>query len=134
MANAKKTEAEVKSKNVSKIARIAGLAIIGVLLLAVIIGAIISGSNSSHESKVWDERTTIGNMNAKNYYVMYTDMACPYCSVFSREIMNHEDEFRRDYIEGQDILFEVRVTDYLYEYGENKAEQAAKAYWDKIKK
>lgn len=105
-------------KDASKIARIVGLVIIGALLLLVIIGAIAGGSNTSHDSKVWDARTTVGNMNAKNYYVMYTDMACPYCSVFSRELMNHDEEFKRDYIEGQDILFEVRVTDYLYEYGE----------------
>ena len=104
-------------KDASKIARIVGLAVVGALLLFVIISAIISGSDTSHDSKVWDKRTTIGNMNAKNYYIMYTDLACPYCSVFSREIMNHQDEFERDYIEGQDILFEVRVTDYLYEYG-----------------
>lgn len=128
MANAKKagkntakeTEGEIKTGNggASKIATIVGLVIVGALLLIVIVGAIISGTDNSHNSKVWDARTTVGNMNAKNYYIMYTDMACPYCSVFSREIMNHEDEFKRDYIEGQDILFEVRVTDYLYEYGE----------------
>ena len=106
------------TKDTAKIFRIIGLVVVGVLFLAVIIGAIISSSDTSHDSKVWDSRTTIGNMDAKNYYIMYTDMACPYCSVFSREIMNHQEEFERDYIKGQDILFEVRVTDYLYEYGE----------------
>ena len=114
MANSK---VEAKNGGASKIIRIIGLAVVGALLLFVVISAIISGSDTSHDSKVWDKRTTIGKMDAKNYYIMYTDMACPYCSVFSREIMNHQDEFERDYIEGQDILFEVRVTDYLYEYG-----------------
>ncbi|MBQ3306437.1 thioredoxin domain-containing protein [Candidatus Saccharibacteria bacterium] len=101
-----------------KVIRIVALVLIGAVILALIVFSSLKGS--SNEEKVWDARTTIGEMNAKNYYVMYTDLACPYCSVFSRSIMENEEEFKRDYIEGEHILFEVRVTDFLYEYGEHR--------------
>lgn len=77
-----------------------------------------------HSQTVWDTRSTIGNLDAKNYYIFYTDLACPYCSVFSREIMFHKDEFENDYIKGKDILYEVRVTDTLYEHGEHQIQQS----------
>ena len=89
--------------------------------IVVTLGALLiinMNTPKDHSDTVWDVNTTIGNLNAKNYYIQYTDLACPYCSVFSREIMNHEEEFRRGYIEGKDILYEVRVTDTLYEYSD----------------
>lgn len=103
----------------AKTARIAALTLLGGLLLVLMFSSSLKGA--SNEEKVWDARTTIGRMEAKNYYVMYTDLACPYCDVFSRAIMDNQEEFERDYIEGKDILFEVRVTDFLYEYGEHRA-------------
>ena len=77
-----------------KVIRIVALVLIGAVILALIVFSSLKGS--SNEEKVWDARTTIGEMNAKNYYVMYTDLACPYCSVFSRSIMENEEEFKRD--------------------------------------
>lgn len=95
-----------------KILRIGGIvAIVAVLVL--LISASFAKPTAS--SSIWDERFTIGDVNSTNHYVMYTDIMCPYCDVFSREIMNHQEEFERDYIEGKNILFEVRVTDMLYE-------------------
>jgi len=105
-------------KNFGKIIRVVGLVVVAGLILSLIVFS--SATKPSNSGKVWDTRTTIGNLDAKNYYVQYTDLACPYCSVFSRNLMNHFDEFKRDYIEGKDILYEVRVTDFLYEYGEHK--------------
>lgn len=77
-----------------------------------------------HSDSVWDKGTTLGNLDAKNYYVTYTDLACPYCDVFSRLIIENEEEFEKDYIEGKNILYEVRVTDFLYEYGEHKIDMS----------
>ncbi|MBQ6393727.1 thioredoxin domain-containing protein [Candidatus Saccharibacteria bacterium] len=105
-----------------KAIRIIALLVVAGLLIALMIFNM--SSKPSNSETVWDERTTIGNIDAKNYYVMYTDLACPYCSVFSRLIMENEDEFKRDYIEGKDILYEVRVTDFLYEYGGNDIEMS----------
>lgn len=95
-------------------------------LVALFIGLIIFNVNGkgSLAGKVWDERATLGSTEAKNYYVMYTDLACPYCDVFSRALLENEEEFRQDYVEGKDILYEVRVTDFLYEYGEHKPDMS----------
>ena len=89
-----------------------------VLICGLFLGIIIINSNSTdHSNKVWNQAMTLGNLDAKNYYIQYADFACPYCNVFSINIMENEDEFMRDYIEGEDILYEVRMTDFLYEYG-----------------
>lgn len=95
-----------------RIWRTVAAVVVAALFLIIIVASLTSKPSLS--DKVWDERTTIGNLEAKNYYVMYTDLMCPYCDVFSREIMNHQDEFDQ-YIADNDILFEVRLTDYLYE-------------------
>ena len=127
--NAKKEEAKVaevaegkKNKAVGRIVRVSIL----VAIVAAFVGILVMNASSgpSNEEQVWDMRTTVGNKDAKNYYVQYTDLACPYCDVFSRDIMDNEEEFMRDYIEGKDILYEVRVTDFLYEYGEHAPEMS----------
>ena len=81
-------------------------------------------NNTNHTDTVWNEAATVGKMDAKHYFVFYTDLACPYCSAFSLAVLDNKDEFMRDYIEGKDILYEVRVTDFLYEFGEHKPEMS----------
>lgn len=102
-----------------KIARIGGLIIIVGFLLALIT------FNASHkpplETRAWDARTTMGPENATKHYIMYTDLACPYCDVFSRLTIENKDEFEQ-YLNDHGILFEVRVTDFLYEFGEHRSE------------
>lgn len=102
-------EQEVKkSNNVGRI--IAIVAVIATFILLIV------GSSAVKESpadKAWDLETTVGNENAKNHYIMYTDLMCPYCDVFSREVMAHWDEFEQ-YLAENSILFEVRLTDALY--------------------
>lgn len=90
------------------------IAVIAVAVLFIAIMIINLTAKPKPGDRVWDEATTIGNLEAKNYYIMYTDLMCPYCDVFSRSIMEHWDEFQQ-YIADNDILFEVRLTDYLYE-------------------
>ena len=103
----------MKSRAVSTIALVAIILAIGSLII------FNMSKPQNHDNQVWNEGTTIGKMDAKNYYVMYTDLACPYCNAFSRAIMEHEDEFMKDYIEGKDILFELRITEFLYQYSEH---------------
>lgn len=96
-----------------------------VLVVGLFFGLIITNiGNKNHADAVWNEAATIGKMDAQHYYIFYTDMACPYCSAFSLAIHENYDEFKRDYIEGKDILYEVRVTDFLYEYGEHQPEMS----------
>ena len=114
-----------------RVIRTAAVTAIIFLFLALII--FNANSKPSVESKVWDIRTTLGDAEtAERHYVMYTDLMCPYCDAFSRVVKENLEEFKRDYIEGQKILFEMRVTDFLYEFGAHKTEysrQSAEAIY-----
>lgn len=83
----------------------------GVIFTAILTSA---STKPNLETQVWDTRATIGSLEAKNYYVMYTDLMCPYCDVFTRELIENEEEFEK-YIEEKSVLFEVRVTAMLYD-------------------
>lgn len=102
-----------------KIIRIVGLLTVAGFLMALLI---FNTLQNTGKELVWDERATMGSLKARNHFVMYTDIMCPYCDVFSRELAKHQKEFKRDYIDGKNILFEVRVTDFLYQYGAHKSE------------
>lgn len=95
------------------------IAIVVVVALLFVIILINLSAKPNHQDQVWNPAATIGKTDAANYYIMYTDLMCPYCDVFSREAQWHWDEFRQ-YLDDNDILFEVRLTDYLYEgHGES---------------
>lgn len=97
---------------------------VALLLVAVALMALtISSSTVRNADLVWNEQMTMGEMGAKNYYIYYTDLACPYCDVVSRQIFENMDEFR-EYLAKNNILFEVRLTDFLYEYGEHKPDMS----------
>lgn len=97
-----------------KVLRIAGFVVIISLIGAAIIAS--TTAKPSNADKVWDIATTEGNIEAKNYFIVYSDIACPYCVAFENAIFEHEEEFKK-YIADNDILFEVRTSDFLYEYG-----------------
>lgn len=105
-----------KRSSVEKFFRIFGIIAVIVLIIAAIIASMNNGP--SNAEKVWDERTTIGDLEAKNYFIIYSDLVCPYCIAFENAIVEHEDDFQK-YIEENDILVEVRLSDFLYEYGES---------------
>ena len=97
------------------------LRIIGVVaVIAILIGAIVASMNvkPSNAEKVWDKEMTIGNLDAKNYFIIYSDLVCPYCLAFENAIVENEEAFQ-EYIKENDILVEVRLSDYLYEFGES---------------
>lgn len=100
-----------KAGNVGRIIRTVAIIAVIVLLFVIIIAN--SSTRRMPGDEAWNEATTIGNRDAKNYYIMYTDLMCPYCDVFSRVVMENWDEFQQ-YIADNDILFEIRLTDYLY--------------------
>lgn len=96
------------------------LRIIGIIGIVVLIFFAIAASmntKTSNAENVWDEKTTIGNLDAKNYFIVYSDLVCPYCIAFENAIVEHEEEFQK-YLQENDILYEVRISDFLYEYGE----------------
>ena len=116
---------------IGKIIRVGAVCgIIGALLF-IIIASVTTKPNYSE--KVWDERATMGDAEtAEHHFVMYTDIMCPYCDVITRLMIANEDEFRRDYIDEKKVLFEVRMTDFLYEYGShhtNNSREGAEAIY-----
>lgn len=92
------------------------------VVLFIIICLFCFTANSGENGKFWDEQATIGNTKAKNHYVMYTDLVCPFCDAFTVPLLDHKEEFLANYAEAKDIVFELRVTDFLYEYGAHKTE------------
>ena len=104
-----------------KVFRIIGVvAVLGVLIAAIVTSMTHKTPNSEI---VWDKDMTVGNMDAKNYFIIYSDIACPYCLAFENAIIEHEDEFK-EYIEKNDILVEVRLSDFMYEYGQSQSIQS----------
>ena len=98
-----------------KIFRIIGLIAIVIAIIATI--AISMNVKPSNSDRIWDEKTTIGDINAKNYFIIYSDIMCPYCVAFENAIFENETAFK-NYIKENDILVEVRLSDFLYEFGE----------------
>lgn len=91
--------------------------VVAIIAVVAVFGTIMITSASTQQSiadQAWNDAATIGNRDAKNHYIMYTDLLCPYCDVFSRVVMENWPEFT-DYLATNNILFEVRLTDYLYE-------------------
>ncbi len=101
-----------------KALRIIGVvAVVGILITAIATSLTHKTPNSEI---VWDKDMTVGNMEAKNYFIIYSDFACPYCLAFENAIIEHESEFK-DYIRDNDILVEIRLSDFMYEYGQSQS-------------
>ena len=104
---------------------------VGIVGVVVVLFALLIMGSSTHQDpakQVWSEAATVGELDSPNYYIMYTDLMCPYCDVFSRQVMENWDEFQ-EYLAENKILFEVRLTDTLYEasgvqYSRDAAEAA----------
>lgn len=116
-----------KANTKGRIWRTVAIIAVGAIFLLLLIISITSKPTPGDQ--VWNKATTVGNLEAKNYYIMYTDLMCPYCDVFSREAMNNWDDFEQ-FLADNDVLFEVRLTDYLYEGNNIQAsrESAEAAY------
>lgn len=118
---------ETKTANTSRIIRTVAIVLVIVAFFALIIAN--SSTRRSPGEEAWSQAATLGNLDAKNHYIMYTDLMCPYCNVFSHAAMEHWDEFEQ-YMADNDILFEVRLTDYLAAAGttEHSREAAEATY------
>lgn len=99
-----------------KILRIASIVVVVVLIVAAIVASMNQPKPTTAE-RIWDEQTTIGNPDAKNHFIVYSDLVCPYCIAFENAVVEHEEDFQK-YIQQNDILYEVRLSDFLYEFGE----------------
>lgn len=102
----------VAPKASGRIVRTVAIIVVVCAFVALIFASLTSRPAPSDQS--WIAAMTTGPEDANGHYIMYTDIMCPYCDVFSRETMNHWDEFQT-YLAEHKILFEIRMTDMLYE-------------------
>lgn len=109
---------EEKPKNLAK--RI--LSTVAFIIILAILGFAMIASKVEPKSaeKAWYTEMTVGNPEAKNHYIIYSDIMCPYCVAFENAIFENEEEFKA-FITENDILVEIRIADFLYEYGEAHA-------------
>lgn len=93
-----------------------GVALVVVLLFGVIIASVTKKPN--YAEKIWDEQTITGVApeEVQHHFIMYTDIMCPYCSYATRLMIDNDEEFQQ-YLKDHNITFEVRMTDFLYEFG-----------------
>ena len=92
---------------------------IGAVVLLIFVGIIATTTaKPSTREQVWDEKMTKGNLDAKNHYIIYSDLICPYCIAFENTLVENEEDFDK-YLANNDILLEVRLADYLYEFGDS---------------
>jgi protein-disulfide isomerase len=98
------------------------LRILGVIAVVAALIATIAFSfvKKDGETTIWDMDMTMGNPEAKNHFIIYSDLACPYCIYFEEPIIEHEEHFK-SYVEENDILLEVRLSDFLFEYGQHQS-------------
>ena len=105
-----------KRRSVKKLLRVlAVIAVVGALIASIV----ISMSNKGSNTPVWDEQTTLGKLDAKNHFIIYSDFMCPYCVAFEIAMIEHKDELL-EYIEKNDILLEIRTSEFLYDYGQHQ--------------
>lgn len=105
-----------KSNKVAVVGRIIAIVVVFVAIAAAIIASMSKGEATSAD--VWYEEMTMGDLKAKNHFIIYSDIACPYCIAFENAMIEHKDELE-EYIEKNNVLIEIRATDFLFEYGES---------------
>jgi len=106
--------------------------VFNITIVIAVFGALFAlfAYNSIHGNKVdtttWNDNMVLGNAEtAKYHYTMYTDIFCPYCDKFSDAVMANFDEFKEQYINQKEILFEIRITDLNYESGHSNNSRPA---------
>ena len=88
-----------------------------VAVFALIFVALITNSKKKpdFDTAIWNKNMILGDPEtAVRHYIVYTDLMCPYCNFYAKAIMEGDTEFT-DFLSEHKILYEVRMTDMLYE-------------------
>ena len=115
-----------KEKQSKKIVRLILVAL--VLLVVLVLMTLSVNYKPPVTAEVWNPAMTKGGDDGRPY-IMYTDIACPYCMKFAEAVNSHKSDFNERYIDNGKIRFEIRITDYLYANGkENSKSGGESAY------
>lgn len=91
---------------------VALVAVFGLILVAIITSTV---KPVKIEENIWTEAMTLGDVETANrHYVVYTDLMCPYCNYYAHTIWENDGDFQQ-FLADHHILYEVRMTDMLYE-------------------
>lgn len=82
-----------------------------------IVNAIVTKPDKSYGA--WSSAMTMGNTDADRHFIVYTDIFCPYCDNYSRVVEDNFDEFKRDYIDTNQVFYEIRLTDMISDHSVN---------------
>ena len=72
----------ITGKSWTSYLRIAAIVLVVAALLFLVMFSLMSKPQPSDQA--WNAATTVGPADATHHYIMYTDLMCPYCDVFSR--------------------------------------------------
>jgi protein-disulfide isomerase len=102
-------------------------AVLAIIAVGFVIALIIFNASRPIEADptVWNAAMTKGNPEAKNHYIMYTDIFCPYCDKFSNALTANKADFEANYLNNDQIFFEIRITDLNYLSGHSDNSQPA---------
>ena len=93
---------------------IAVVLVMGFVGYLIVAGAI---SNDKSQKEPWVKEMTLGNREtADHVFYDYTDIMCPFCNKFALGVDEHFDEFKDEYIVGQNVYYELRLTDLLAKF------------------
>ncbi len=87
-------------------------AILAVAAVALVVALVIFNASRPVEvdREVWNVAMTKGNPEAKKHFIMYTDIFCPYCDKFSYALIANKEDFEENYLNNNQVYFEMRVT------------------------
>jgi protein-disulfide isomerase len=101
---------------------------LGVLVVGLVVynATLPKKAEDTGGAKAWNAAMAKGNPEAKNHFIVYTDIFCPYCDNFSRAIMDNAVEFEENYLTNDAVYYELRLTDIISDHSVN-SERAGEA-------
>lgn len=105
---------------------IAVVLVLGFLGYLIVAGAI---SNDKAQKEAWVPAMTLGDREtAEHVFYDYTDIMCPFCNKFALAMDEHLEEFKKDYVEGKKVYYEVRLTALLADFHPESASTVSNSH------
>ncbi|MDR1033638.1 MAG: thioredoxin domain-containing protein [Bifidobacteriaceae bacterium] len=101
---------------------ILALVAVFIIIIAVIIAISLSQQSDNNSqtpsdifnpNTVWNQNMLMGNADATNKLVVYSDLFCPFCRKEAEAIHANEATFDSEYINNSLLNYEIRMTDIL---------------------
>lgn len=98
-----------------------------VFLIALFVFSVNNKAPSLHlKDAPWRKEMYLGEADAPNKFVRYTDYFCPYCADLQQETSS--DKFRKEYVDSGKVGYEARIITVLSEQSVNTDQGAEAAH------